>query len=140
MTARYLLDKSALARWDQPTVAAVLDPALAAGLLWSCPPIELEVLFSAHSPSEYTVVQQERAATYSQAPLVAEVGVTATELQASLASTGQLRAVGPIDLLIAATAVHYGLTVLHYDRDFETLAAADGRVSQRWIVPRGSVG
>ena len=67
MTARYLLDKSALARWDQPTVAAVLDPALAAGLLWSCPPIELAVLFSAQSPSEYTVVQHERAVAYSQA-------------------------------------------------------------------------
>lgn len=121
-------------------MAAVLDPALAAGLLWSCPPIELEVAYSAQSPSEYIVVQQERAVTYSQAPLVAEVGVTATELPASLANTLQLGAVGPIDLLIAATAVHYGLTVLHYDNDYETLAAADVRVSQRWVVPRGSVG
>lgn len=139
MTARYLVDKSALARWDEPAVAAVLDPALAAGLLWSCPPIELEVLVSAQSAAEYETVRTDRAATYSRAPLAPEVGVLALELQASLATAGKLRAVGPIDLLVAATALHHDLTVLHYDGDFEILAGADGRVAQRWVVPRGSV-
>lgn len=139
MTARYLVDKSALARWDDPTVAAVLDSALAAGLLWSSPPVELEVLYSAQSAAEYSTVQADRAVTYSQAPLASEIGHLALELQASLAEAGKLRAVGPIDLLIAATAVHHDLTVLHYDGDFELLAEADGRVAQRWVVPRGSV-
>jgi predicted nucleic acid-binding protein len=133
------VDKSALARWDDPAVAAVLDPALAAGLLWSCPPVELEVLFSAQSAAEYATVRSDREATYSQAPLTPEVGGLALELQASMATAGKLRAVGPIDLLIAATAVHHDLTVLHYDGDFEILAEADGRVAQRWVVSRGSV-
>lgn len=136
---RYLVDKSALARWDEPSVAAILDPALTAGLLWSCPPIELEVLYSAQSPAEYAAVSRDRAATYSEGALAPEVGAVAVELQGSLAAAGRLRAVGPIDLLIAATAVHHGLTVLHYDADFELLAEADGRVEQRWVVPRGSV-
>lgn len=139
MTARYLVDKSALARWDEPAVAAILDPALAAGLLWSCPPVDLEVLFSAQSAAEYATVCNDRAATYSQAPLAPEVGMLALELQTSLATAGALRAVGPIDLLIAATAAHHDLTVLHYDGDFELLAEADERVAQRWVVPRGSV-
>ncbi len=139
MSVRYLLDKSALARWDEPAVAAVLDPALAAGLLWSCPPVELEVLFSAQSAAEYATVRGDRSATYSHAALAPEVGVLALELQGSLASAGRLRAVGPIDLLVAATAVHHDLTVLHYDGDFELLAGADERVAQRWVVPRGSV-
>ena len=139
MTARFLVDKSALARWDEPAVAAVLDPALAAGLLWSCPPVELEVLYSAQSAAEYTAVRRDRAATYSQAPLDPEVGAVALELQAALATAGTLRAVGPIDLLIAATAVHHDLTVLHYDGDFELLADLDDRVAHRWVVPRGSV-
>ena len=120
-------------------MAAVLDPALAAGLLWSCPPVDLEVLFSAQSAAEYATVFNDRATTYSQAPLAPEVGVLALELQASLATAGTLRAVGPIDLLIAATAVHHDLTVLHYDGDFELLAEADARVAQRWVVPRGSM-
>jgi predicted nucleic acid-binding protein len=139
VTPRYLVDKSALARWDEPAVAAVLDPALAAGLLWTCPPVELEVLFSAQNAAEHETVRRDRAATYSQVPLATEVGVLALELQASLATAGTLRAVGPIDLLIAATAVHHHLTVLHYGGDFELLAQADDRVAQRWVVQRGSV-
>ena len=139
MSARYLVDKSALARWDEPTVAAVLDPALAAGLLWTCPPVELEVLYSAQSAAEYAAASADRGATYSHAPLGPEIGVVALELQSALVAAGKLRAVGPIDLLIAATAVHRDLTVLHYDGDFELLAKVDGRLAQRWVVPRGSV-
>jgi predicted nucleic acid-binding protein len=139
VTARYLVDKSALARWDEPTVAAVLDPALTAGLLWTCPPVELEVLYSAQSPAEYAAAARDRAATYSHAALQPEIGVVALELQAALAVAGTLRAVGPIDLLIAAVAVHHDLTVLHYDGDYELLSDADGRVQQRWVVPRGAV-
>ena len=139
MTARYLVDKSALARWDEPGVANVLDAALSAGLLWSCPPIELEVGYSAQSVAEYETIRKDRSATYSQAALEPEIGVIALELQAALVETGKLRAVGPLDLVIAATAVHHELTVLHYDKDFELLAKADDRVVQRWVVPRGTV-
>ena len=129
MNVQYLLDKSALARWTEPSVAAVLDPALTAGLLWSCPPIELEVLFSARSPSEYAAARHDRAVAYDHVPLSAEIGMTAVELQASLASAGLVRAVGPVDLLIAATAISADLTVLHYDSDFELLARTDRRLS-----------
>ncbi len=92
MTVGYLVDKSALARWDESSVAGVLDPALAFGLLWSCPPVDLEVLFPAQSPAEYFSVRDGRAATYSHAPLIDEIGVTALELQASLARAGVARA------------------------------------------------
>ena len=139
MTPRYLVDKSALARWDEPAVAAVLDPALAAGLLWTCPPVELEVLYSAQSAAEYSAVARDRTATYGHVALAVEIGVVGLELQAALAAAGKLRAVGPIDLLIAATAVHDELTILHYDGDFELLGEIDDRVVQRWVVPRGSV-
>jgi predicted nucleic acid-binding protein len=137
--ARYLVDESALARWDEPTVAAILDPALTAGLLWTSPPVELEVLYSAQSAAEHAAAARDRAATYSSAALTSEVGDVALELQAALAKAGKLRAVGPIDLLIAATAVHHGLTLLHYDGDYELLSKVDRRVAQRWVVPRGSV-
>lgn len=139
MTPRYLVDKSALARWDEPTVAAVLDPALTAGLLWTCPPVELEVLYSAQSAAEYSAAAHDRTASYHHVPLAADIGVVALELQAALAAAGKLRAVGPIDLLIAATAVHHDLTVLHYDGDYELLGQIDDRVVQRWVVPRRSV-
>jgi predicted nucleic acid-binding protein len=120
-------------------VAAVLEPALAAQVLWTCPPIELEVLFSARSRSEYDAVRDDRNSAYRQAPLMPDIGVVAQELQSALAAAGRHRAAGPVDLLIAATAVYHGLTVLHYDSDFELIADVDRRVEQRWVVPRGSV-
>lgn len=42
------------------------------------------------------------------------------------------------DLLIAATAERHGLAVLHYDADYDRIAAIIGQVVD-WIVPAGSV-
>lgn len=42
------------------------------------------------------------------------------------------------DLLVAATAELAGLTVLHYDEDYERVGAATGQ-STEWIVERGSI-
>jgi predicted nucleic acid-binding protein len=41
------------------------------------------------------------------------------------------------DLLIAATAEDLGLTVLHYDADFDLIGPLTGQPCQ-WVVPRGS--
>jgi hypothetical protein len=42
-----------------------------------------------------------------------------------------------MDLLTAAAAEHHGASVLHYDTDFDHIAAVTGQ-SVDWIVPRGS--
>jgi predicted nucleic acid-binding protein len=42
------------------------------------------------------------------------------------------------DLLIAAAAESRGLAVLHYDADFDRIAAVTGQ-SCEWVVPVGSV-
>lgn len=42
------------------------------------------------------------------------------------------------DLLIAAVAEVNSLTILHYDKDFDTISQATGQPAQ-WIAPRGSV-
>jgi predicted nucleic acid-binding protein len=139
VTVGYLVDKSALARWEAPSVAAVLDPALSARLLWTCPPVELEILYSCRNVADLVTVRSERAIAYQYAELEPAVGRIAVELQEALARKGALRSAGPLDLLIAAVAIHRGLTVLHYDADFERLSRADQRLSQQWVVPRGSL-
>jgi predicted nucleic acid-binding protein len=139
VTAGFLVDKSALARWDQPAVGAALEPALTAGLLWTCPPVELEVLFSCRNAQEYLTVRQERALAYRHGRLASEVGVVAGELQEALARDGSLRSAGPVDLMIGAVAILEDLVVLHYDADFETLARADERLQQQWVAPRGAL-
>lgn len=55
-----------------------------------------------------------------------------------LAERSQHRAVPLPDLLVAACAERAELTVLHYDADFDRIAALTNQPSQ-WIVPRGSV-
>jgi predicted nuclease of predicted toxin-antitoxin system len=40
------------------------------------------------------------------------------------------------DLVIAAAAAEHDATVLHYDRDFDLIAAVTGQPT-RWIVPPG---
>ncbi|HEY0806728.1 MAG TPA: PIN domain-containing protein [Pseudonocardiaceae bacterium] len=42
------------------------------------------------------------------------------------------------DLLIAAAAERRGLTVLHYDRDFELIADVTGQ-QHEWVVLRGTI-
>ena len=51
---------------------------------------------------------------------------------------GQHRAVSIPDLLIAATAEIEGLTVLHYDADFDLIADITGQPCE-WIVERGTI-
>jgi predicted nucleic acid-binding protein len=62
----------------------------------------------------------------------------AIEVQRMLMDDGQHRGVKIPDLLVAAIAETEGLTVLHYDADFDRIAAVTGQPSE-WIVPKGSV-
>ena len=61
----------------------------------------------------------------------------AIDVQSRLARHGRHRVPIP-DLIIAAVAELHELTVLHYDRDFETIAQATGQPVE-WVVERGTV-
>jgi predicted nucleic acid-binding protein len=61
----------------------------------------------------------------------------ARQVQRVLASRSQRGRKIP-DLLIAAAAEEAGLTVLHYDADFDRIAAATGQPCE-WIVPAGTI-
>lgn len=48
-------------------------------------------------------------------------------IQERLTAKGEHRSAGPVDLLVAAAAEEAGLTLLHYDRDVETIARTTGQ-------------
>jgi predicted nucleic acid-binding protein len=73
-----------------------------------------------------------------QLPGIDEIALRARQVQALLAARSQHRAAGVMDLLTAAAAEHYGASVLHYDADFDHIAAVTGQQVD-WIAPRGSV-
>jgi predicted nucleic acid-binding protein len=109
-----------------------------AGLLARCPTVDLEVLFSARSSSEYVEIGDLRREGFVELPLGAAIGERALEVQAMLARTGRHRGVGVIDLITAATAEAHGATLLHYDSDFDLVAAVTGQPVE-WIAERGSL-
>ena len=59
------------------------------------------------------------------------------EVQAELSARGQHRAVSLVDALVAAVAEARGLTILHYDADFELLADITGQAHE-WVVTPGT--
>jgi predicted nucleic acid-binding protein len=134
----YLADKSALARRQtRPEVREALDPLLLTGEIATCGIIDLEMLYSATSPATYKALS-EALRGIPRVPLEETTVERALEVQAKLAQRSQHRAVPLPDLLIAACAERAGLTILHYDADYERIAKLTKQTVQ-WIVPRGSV-
>ena len=136
LSAIYLADKSALARFPVPAVAARLRPLLEDGEIASCAIVDLEVLYSSRNLRDYEEILEERR-SLDAAPITPDALDKAIELQHELARRGQHRVPIP-DLIISAAALIADLVVLHYDADFERIAAAGG-ARHEWVVAKGSI-
>lgn len=135
--ARYLADKSALARAHLPSVAQRLEPLFVGGEVATCGIVDLELLFSARSTADYLAILSDRRSLPRAE--VGEAGIErGIEVQAAMARKGQHRGVTIPDLLIAAAAEAAGLTVLHYDSDFDRIAEITSQPTE-WVVPQGTV-
>lgn len=137
LKARYLVDKSALARMPLAPVRERLAPILESGQAATCSIIDLEVLYSARNAKDHVEIRQRRKLAYARVPLTEKIFLRAIEIQGELALRGRHRIPIP-DLIIAAAAESAGMTVLHYDADFDTIAEVTGQPME-WVVPRGSV-
>jgi len=134
----FLADKSALTRREtRPEARAILEPLLVAGEIATCRIVDLELLYSARNRATYRSLA-EALRGMPRVPIEEAVVARAIEVQAGLAERSQHRAVPLPDLLVAACAERAGLTVLHYDADFERIAEITGQETQ-WILPQGSV-
>jgi len=71
-------------------------------------------------------------------PTTDDVCRRALDVQRELAARSEHRGVKIPDLLIAAAAEVAGLTVLHYDADYDRITAVTGQHTE-WVVERGSV-
>lgn len=92
MSARvYLIDASAYWRIDRGAVlAAAWRDHLERGLVWICPPTEMEICRRV-SKDQHTVHLREFTGTYVQVELHHRAGVVAREIQADLIDCGQGR-------------------------------------------------
>lgn len=133
---RFLADKSALARADNPHVQDRLSILLQNRQIATCAMIDLEMLYSGRNLADYENILRERRSLVS-VPLTPAVFDRATEIQHLLARRGQHRLTIP-DLIIAAAAESMGFTVLHYDHDYDIISEVAG-TQHEWVVPKGSV-
>lgn len=131
----YLVDKSALARWNQPVVATVLDDLSNRGLLAICGAVEYEVLYSVRRAGELEKVRQMLRG-FDWLPTSDEIWDRVNEVQIQLIRGGNHRAVSLPDLVVAAVAERNRHTVLHYDADFDMIAKVTGQPT-RWVVGAG---
>jgi hypothetical protein len=134
----HLVDNSVIARAHKPPVAAAFEPKVLAGLIASCSITDLEHLFSARSGEEHRARRADVALRLALVPLDQQTFDRAVEVQGLLADKAQHRAASIPDLVVAAAAEHAGLTLLHYDADFELIATVTGQPTE-WVVPRGSI-
>jgi predicted nucleic acid-binding protein len=138
LISRYLLDTSAAARMRHPAVAERLAPLIEAGMVATTAALDAEALSSARNPVEYEQLWADRRVAYEYLPTEDEHWQAALQAQRELARQSRHRAVGMPDLLTAVLAAAHGLTVVHYDADFET-AATVVAFEQAWVTPRGSL-
>jgi predicted nucleic acid-binding protein len=135
---RYLADTSALTRMEFPAVSSVLSPAIAAGEVATCSIVDMEMLFSARTHAAVAAVRVERSNAFPFIVTVQADFDRAIEVMVMLAAANRHRSVRIPDLILAAVAERAGLTILHYDADFDHVAEVTGQPT-RWVAPRGSL-
>jgi predicted nucleic acid-binding protein len=132
----FVADTSVFARLTKPVVAARFAQLAATARVAICPPVAFEIGYSARSREDYVAIT-DRLASFPSLPVNNGDHRRALDVQASLAASGQHRALSLVDALVAAVAEARQLTVLHYDSDFELVAEVTGQ-PQEWIVARGT--
>jgi predicted nucleic acid-binding protein len=131
----HLVDTSVLTRVRSPSVRAALVPFLNTGSVARAGISDLEVGDSARSADEWAALT-EALNVFALVETTSGHVRRARHVQRLLAERHQRGRKVP-DLLVAAAAEDYGLTVLHYDADFDRIARVTGQSTQ-WIVSRGS--
>jgi predicted nucleic acid-binding protein len=122
-----------------PELRGPFDQKTVSGGIGTCPIVTLELLQSARNGREFDERRLEMG-ELPQFPIAEREWARAIDVYRELAHQGgaHQRSVGHADLLIAAAAEWAGVELLHYDEDFERIAAITGQPT-RWIVPRGSL-
>ncbi|WP_030391300.1 MULTISPECIES: PIN domain-containing protein [Kitasatospora] len=119
----YLLDTSALVRLlRDPKLQTSWYEAIDAQSIASCYPQRAEFLYTARDGREYDEVAEMFADLYPDVSVPKGAGRWIDTVQRRMALAGQHRSASAVDLMIAATAAHHGLTVLHDDADYRTVA------------------
>jgi predicted nucleic acid-binding protein len=137
-SAVYLADTSVyVLRSRDSRVRQRFERLLAEGRLATCHMTTLEFLNNAPNPHGYELIW---GAMHGQRwmDVTTQAMNRALEVHRMLASISQHRQFRLPDLIIAATAEVNGATVLHYDSDYDRIAALTNQPTE-WVAPKGTI-
>jgi len=132
----YVGDTSVLKRLGQQEIRNIVEPLAVAGQLALARICDLEVGFSARNAEEWDQLVAALDA-FAAVETTAEHVRRALQVQRLLSIRSQRGRKIP-DLLVAAAAEELDIAVLHYDADFDLIAAVTGQRSE-WVVAPGTV-
>jgi predicted nucleic acid-binding protein len=134
----YLVDTSAEARSKHPAVRSVIAGLIVDRAAATCVTVDLETGYSGRNLVDVEAIAERRRSLYINLPITEAIAERARDVQKRMAARGQHRAAGIVDLITAAVAEQHGAVMLHYDADFEQIAAVTGQ-PHLWVAPRGSL-
>jgi predicted nucleic acid-binding protein len=119
----YLLDTSGLVRLlREPKLQEAWYAAVDAEAVGSCYPQRTEFLYTARGRAEYDEITEMFDDLYPDVSVPKNAGRWIASVQHHMAMAGEHRSASAVDLMIAAAAAHHGLTVLHDDAGYRTVA------------------
>ncbi len=112
-----------------------------AGLVGVTDMIVMELLYSARDAADYAQIEADLGgcSLYRVEPQDWDEGKRVWRELLRRGGGPLHRQVGHQDLLTAAVAARHGLTVVHYNADFNLIASVTGQ-AVRWAAPQGSLG
>lgn len=134
----YLVDTSAQARTKNPAVRSVIAGLVVDRAAATCITVDLEAGYSGRNHQDLKMIAERRRSLYVTLPITEAIADRAREVQLRMAARGRHRSAGVVDVLTAAIAEQHGAVILHYDTDFEHIAAVTGQ-PHLWVAPRGSL-
>jgi predicted nucleic acid-binding protein len=136
MALTHLVDTSVLTRLSEPTVRSALESLAALGRVARSGISDLEIGYSARNAREWDALQAALSA-FGLVETEARHVQRARQVQRMLAGRSQHGRKVP-NLLVAAAAEDARLVVIHYDADFDRIAAVTGQKCE-WLVSQGSI-
>lgn len=119
----YLLDTSGLVRYlSDESLQEIWNEAVLARTVASCFPQRAEFLYSARDGAEFDEIHAMFDDLFPDVSVPKHADRWVDAVQYRMSRAGEHSSASAVDLIIAATAAHHGLTVLHDDSDFRTLA------------------
>ncbi|WP_155060143.1 PIN domain nuclease [Streptomyces blattellae] len=131
MREGFLADTSALIRFYRGQTSPGWDDTVTAGLVGLCEPIRQEYLRAVGGRADYYEADAVLHETFPHYEVPEDAWQKTAQLQRDLADRSWHQSASPVDLVVAITAAHHKLTVLHADKDFDAIAGITGQRVRR---------